>query len=242
MKDERLVAEELQKSYGRRTIVDGVSLSVSCGRIIGLLGPNGAGKTTTFHLLTGLASPDAGRISLNGHEITHWPFHVRARHGINYLPQEPSVFRKLSVIENVLVVLETRGVPKACRRETADELLEKLGIARLARQRADTLSAGERRRVEIARALAASPSYLLLDEPFTGIDPISIEELQEILLQLRSEGLGIIVTDHNVRETLRVTDYIYLINDGQVFWEGPPEEITHDPLAKKFYLGERFRL
>jgi lipopolysaccharide export system ATP-binding protein len=242
MNESKLIAEGLEKRYGRRTIVSGVSLSVSHGQIIGLLGPNGAGKTTTFHLLTGLASPDAGRITLGDREITRWPFYARARHGINYLPQEPSVFRKLSVIENLLIVLETRGVPRARRRETATELLEKLGIAQLARQQADTLSAGERRRVEIARALAAGPQFLLLDEPFTGIDPISIEELQEILLQLRGEGLGIIVTDHNVRETLRVTDYVYLIHGGQVFWEGAPEEITEDPLAKKFYLGERFRL
>jgi len=242
MGDRTLRAEGLRKRYGGRTVVDDVSLRVEPGSVIGLLGPNGAGKTTTFHLITGLARPDAGSIFLGPREITRYPFHKRARLGVNYLPQEPSVFRKLTVWENVWVVLEARRLPNVRRREIAQEVLEKLGIQHLAQQRADTLSAGERRRVEIARALAASPRFLLLDEPFTGIDPVTIEELQEIILALKEEGLGVVITDHNVRETLRVTDYVYLIQSGKVFWEGPPERITENPLARKFYLGERFQL
>ncbi len=242
MGDRTLKAEGLYKRYGSRTVVEDVSLCVEPGAVVGLLGPNGAGKTTTFHLITGLAWADAGSIVLGEKEITRYPFHKRARLGLNYLPQEPSVFRKLTVWENVWVVLEARRLPKARRREIAHEVLEKLGIHPLAGRRADTLSAGERRRVEIARALAASPQFLLLDEPFTGIDPITIEELQGIILALKGEGLGVVITDHNVRETLRVTDYVYLIQNGRVFWEGPPEEITENPLARKFYLGERFRL
>lgn len=242
MGDFTLRAEGLRKRYGRHTVVDGVSLRVEPGTVIGLLGPNGAGKTTTFHLITGLARPDAGSIVLGPREITRYPFHQRARLGIHYLPQEPSVFRKLTVWENVWVVLEARRLPPERRREIAREALEKLGIQHLTHQRADTLSAGERRRVEIARALAASPQFLLLDEPFTGIDPLTIEELQGIIQALQAEGLGIVITDHNVRETLRVTDYVYLIQGGRVFWEGPPEGITENPLARKFYLGERFQL
>lgn len=242
MGEPALRAEGLYKRYGRRTVVEDVSLHVEPGAVVGLLGPNGAGKTTTFYLVTGLAWPDAGSIVLGGKEITRYPFHKRARLGLNYLPQEPSVFRKLTVWENVWVVLEARRLPKARRREIAREALEKLGIHPLANRRADTLSAGERRRVEIARALAASPRFLLLDEPFTGIDPITIEELQGIILALKEEGLGVVITDHNVRETLRVTDYVYLIQGGKVFWEGLPDKITENPLARKFYLGERFQL
>ncbi len=242
MGDLALQAEGLYKRYGGRAVVQDVSLRVEPGAVVGLLGPNGAGKTTTFHLITGLAWPDAGFILLGPREITRYPFHKRARLGLNYLPQEPSVFRKLTVWENVWVVLEARPRSRARRREIAHEVLEKLGIRHLSQQRADTLSAGERRRVEIARALAASPRFLLLDEPFTGIDPVTIEELQEIILALKAEGLGVVITDHNVRETLRVTDYVYLIQNGRVFWEGPPERITENPLARKFYLGERFRL
>jgi lipopolysaccharide export system ATP-binding protein len=238
----KLAAEALKKRYGRHLIVDGVSLAVERAQVVGLLGPNGAGKTTTFHLIIGLAVPDAGRITLNGEDISGEPFHWKAQRGINYLPQEPSVFRKLSVLENVLVVLERRTPDRAERCRHAEELLEKLKISHLAAQRADTLSAGERRRVEIARALASAPRFLLLDEPFTGIDPLSIEGLQEIITQLKGEGLGIVVTDHNVRETLQVTDYIYLLHGGRVFWEGLPQEITQNPLAKTFYLGERFQI
>jgi len=237
-----LKAERLTKYYGRRRIVDGVSLGVESCRVVGLLGPNGAGKTTTFHLIVGLAVPDEGEVLLEDMEITCWPFHLRARRGIHYLPQEPSIFRKLTVLENLLVVLEEYDAHRAGCTERAEELMERLDIAQLAHQRADTLSAGERRRVEIARALASKPRFLLLDEPFTGIDPISVEGLQEIILQLKVEGIGIIVTDHNVRETLRVTDYVYLMLDGRIFWEGEPAEITQDPQARRFYLGERFRI
>ena len=237
-----LDATGLFKHYGPRRIVDDVSLHVEPAQVIGLLGPNGAGKTTTFHCITGLVAPDAGRITLDEEPITHWPFHRRARAGLHYLPQEASVFRKLSVTDNLQMVLQGRRLSRAQRADRVDELLQKLGIVRLRRQRADTLSAGERRRVEIARALAAEPQYLLLDEPFTGIDPRSIEELQELIEALKADGLGVVVTDHNVRETLRVTDYVYLIQAGQVFWEGPPDEITENPLARQFYLGERFQM
>lgn len=237
-----LKATGLLKHYGPRRIVDDVSLSVEPQQVIGLLGPNGAGKTTTFHCITGLVAPDAGTITLDDESITGWPFHRRAWAGLHYLPQEASVFRKLSVTDNLQVVLQSRRMSRAQRAERVDELLQKLGIVRLRRQRADTLSAGERRRVEIARALAADPQYLLLDEPFTGIDPLSIEELQTLIEGLKADGLGVVVTDHNVRETLRVTDYVYLIQSGQVFWEGPPDQITDDPRARQFYLGERFQM
>lgn len=237
-----LRAEGLSKRYGRQLIVDGVSLQVESGQVVGLLGPNGAGKTTTFHLLVGLAAPDAGRILLDGEDISRESFHWKARQGVNYLPQEPSVFRKLSVMENLLVVLERQNPIKTERERRAHELLGKLNILPLASQRADTLSAGERRRVEIARALASTPRFLLLDEPFTGVDPLSVEGLQEIIHQLKEEGIGIIVTDHNVRETLAVTDYVYLLQGGRIFLEGTPQEIQDHPLAKKFYLGERFQI
>ena len=193
-------------------------------------------------MLTGLIAPEAGRILLDGRDVTRWPFHRRARAGLNYLPQEPSVFRKLSVLQNLWVVLEAHGVPRSERLGRALELLERLGIAHLAAQRADALSAGERRRVEIARALAASPRFLLLDEPFTGIDPRSIEELHQILQRLRDEGLGIVITDHNVRDTLAITDVVYLIYEGRVVWAGRPDEMAESPVARRFYLGERFRL
>jgi lipopolysaccharide export system ATP-binding protein len=238
----QLRAEKLCKKYGRRLIVDHVDLEISSGQVVGLLGPNGAGKTTSFYMIVGLARPDSGVISLDGQEITNWAFHKKATSGINYLPQEPSVFRKLSVLDNVQIVLEQQGLKQPARKEEAEKLLDKLGVLSLAKQRADTLSGGERRRVEIARALASAPKFLLLDEPFTGIDPISIEGLQELILQLKDEGLGILISDHNVRETLRVTSYGYLMQSGKIFWEGQPEEITKDEMARKFYLGERFEL
>lgn len=237
-----LEALGLSKRYSRRLILDGVSLKVERGQVVGLLGPNGAGKTTTFHLIVGLAAPDSGRIRLAGEDITRWPLHEKARWGIHYLPQEPSVFRKLSVLENLSVVLEWQVPNRVERRRRAEELLGKLGILELMSQRADTLSAGERRRVEIARALASYPQFLLLDEPFTGIDPLTVEGLQEIVLQLKDEGIGIVLTDHNVRETLRVTDYIYLLHEGRITWEGRPQELAENPQAKRFYLGERFQL
>jgi len=219
-------------------------VGLETGQVVGLLGPNGAGKTTTFHMMIGLATPERGSIHMDEWDITQWPFFKRAAHGLNYLPQESSIFRKLSVISNMLFVLEqqTRALSKAERQKLAEELLEKLDILSLAKQRADTLSGGERRRLEIARALATSPQFLLLDEPFTGIDPISIEELQDTITDLASKGLGILISDHNVRETLRVTDHVYLMQDGKIFWEGQPDDITSDAHARKFYLGERFAL
>jgi len=236
-----LQAEGLVKSYGGRKAVDRVSLKIEQGRIVGLLGPNGAGKTTTFQLIIGLIAPEGGKILLDGEDLTRLPFYRRARRGINYLPQEPSVFRKLTVRENLLVVLENLEPQRGRREGRLGELLAKLELFLLARRRADSLSAGERRRVEIARALATAPSFLLLDEPFSGIDPISCEEIQGIIFSLKEEGLGIVVTDHNVRETLKVTDYAYLMNEGRVLLSGLPQEIAADPLAKKFYLGERFQ-
>lgn len=237
-----LITKDLIKSYSGKKVVDKVSLEIERGVIIGLLGPNGAGKTTTFHMIAGLIAPEAGKVFLNGEEISKLPFHKRARKGINYLPQEPSVFRKMSVKENVLTVLENMEPVRAKRKKRARELLERLGIVDLAERKAYTLSAGERRRVEIARALATSPSILLLDEPFSGIDPISVEEIQQILYSLKADRLGIVVTDHNVHETLKVTDYAYLMNGGKVFLKGTPSKIIQDPIAKKFYLGERFQM
>jgi lipopolysaccharide export system ATP-binding protein len=236
-----LQAEGLVKSYGGRRVVDHVSLKIEQGRVVGLLGPNGAGKTTTFQMIIGLIAPEGGRIFLNGEDVTRLPFHERAKRGINYLPQEPSVFRKLSVRGNLLVVLENLESREGRRGGRVQELLTKLELLPFARRRADSLSAGERRRVEIARALATSPSFLLLDEPFSGIDPLSCEEIQRIISSLREDGLGIVVTDHNVHETLKVTDYAYLMNKGQILLCGSPEEVAADPLARKFYLGERFR-
>lgn len=236
-----LKVEGLVKSYGGRRVVDGVSLAIDRGRVFGLLGPNGAGKTTTFQMLCGLIAPEAGRISLDSEDITQLPFFERARRGIHYLPQEPSVFRKLSVKENLLVVLEALGTSPKVREERVGALLAKFELLPFARRRADSLSAGERRRVELARALATSPSFLLLDEPFSGIDPLSCEELQRLIRSLKEDGLGIVVTDHNVHETLRVTDYAYLMNQGKILLSGPPAQVAADPLAKRFYLGERFR-
>lgn len=237
-----LRTEELVKRYGRRRIVDGVSLQIPSGRVTGLLGPNGAGKTTTFYLITGLIAHESGEILLDGTPIGHWPFYRRARLGIHYLPQEPSVFRKLSALENILAVLERCPRSRAQRHAHAMKLLEKLGIAHLAHQQADTLSAGERRRVEIARALATDPKFLLLDEPFSGIDPLSVAEIQQIVRQLAADGIGVIITDHNVRETLKVTDYAYLLNEGQILLAGTPAEIAVNALARRFYLGEDFQL
>ncbi len=231
----------LIKSYGRRRVVDRVSLQIEQGRIVGLLGPNGAGKTTTFQLIIGLIAPEGGQVFLDGKDVTQLPFYQRARLGINYLPQEPSVFRKLSVRENLEVALENRKIGRQQRAERVQDLLAKLELLPFVRRRADSLSAGERRRVEIARALAISPSFLLLDEPFSGIDPISCEEIQGIISSLKEEGLGIVVTDHNVRETLKVTDFAYLMNEGEILLSGSPEDVAADPLARKFYLGERFQ-
>ena len=235
-----LCAEELKKSYGGRCVVDDVSLQVDPGEVVGLLGPNGAGKTTTFYIIVGLASPDSGRVLLRGQEITRFPMYQRARHGISYLPQEPSIFRKLTVQENILAILETLSISWHERREQLESLLDQFGLQTVRKNRGDALSGGERRRVEIARALVISPSFILLDEPFSGIDPLAVLEIQRIVGNLKRSGIGILVTDHNVRETLTVTDRAYIINNGRIFRSGTPEALSNDPEVKRVYLGEGF--
>src|SRR5574337_1085044 len=235
-------AQGLVKRYGSRLVVNGASLEVQQGQIVGLLGPNGAGKTTTFYLITGLIRPHQGQILLDETPITQTAVYRRAQLGVHYLPQEPSVFRKLNVVDNLHVVLERKRVGKTAQAQQAQELLQRFHLESLAFQRADTLSSGERRRLEIARALACRPKYLLLDEPFSGVDPISVEELQHIIVRLKQDGLGIVITDHNVRETLKVTDFAYLINEGKVVLSGTPQQIVDDPQARQYYLGQRFRL
>jgi lipopolysaccharide export system ATP-binding protein len=219
-----------------------VSIEVKGGEIVGLLGPNGAGKTTTFAIIVGLIRPDQGTVICNGEEITNLPMYKRARQGVTYLPQEASVFRKLTVEENLLAILETLPLTATERRERLARLLKELHIGHLSRNRADSLSGGERRRTEIARALVMEPSFMLLDEPFAGIDPLSVMDIQEIMLQLRGRGIGVLVTDHNVRETLTICDRAYILSDGEVFEEGTPQEITASARARQVYLGERFRL
>ncbi|MFQ5722907.1 MAG: LPS export ABC transporter ATP-binding protein [Terriglobia bacterium] len=238
----QLTAVRLSKSYRGRKVVDDVSLTIAPGEVVGLLGPNGAGKTTTFHILVGLTRPDTGSVTLNGTDLTDFPMYLRARHGLGYLPQEPSVFRKLTVEENLLAVLETLPLSGRERRERLEELLDLLGLAHLRRHRSYTLSGGERRRVEIARALVISPSFILLDEPFSGIDPITVLEIQEIVRGLQQRGIGVLVTDHNVRETLRVTDRAYIIHNGRIFRSGTPEELGSDPEVRRIYLGDHFQL
>jgi lipopolysaccharide export system ATP-binding protein len=237
-----LAAQALTKSYGRRVVVKGVDVHIATGEIVGLLGPNGAGKTTTFYMTVGLARPDSGRVLLGDADITGLPMYLRARAGIGYLPQEASIFRKLSVEDNVLAVLEARGFDKTERRERARVLLEELGIVALARQPAYTLSGGERRRLEICRALASEPSFILLDEPFAGIDPIAVADIQGIIAQLARRGIGILITDHNVRETLKITDRAYILREGEVFRAGTPPELASDEEVRRVYLGEAFRL
>ncbi len=235
-----LEATDLVKEYSQRRVVDRVSLIVKPGRIIGLLGPNGAGKTTTFRMMIGFIAADAGRVLLDGRDISRFPFYKRARLGIGYLPQEPSVFTRASVEENLNLVLETKG-RIAHLRELREEILREFGLDKLSTRRAGSLSAGERRRLEIARCLATDPAFILLDEPFSGIDPISIADLQKHITALRKRDIGLVVTDHNVRDTLSITDYAYLMNEGRIITEGTPEEIVNDPLARRFYLGEGFR-
>ncbi len=237
-----LRTEEVSKSYRKRRVVDNISVSVATGEVVGLLGPNGAGKTTTFYMIVGMVTPDGGRIFLDDREITDLAMYERARAGISYLPQEPSVFRRLSVEDNLLAILETLPLRPADRRMRLEELIEQMGLEAVRKNKGYALSGGERRRVEIARALVTRPSFMLLDEPFSGIDPISVQEIQRIILALKQENIGLIVTDHNVRETLKVTDYAYLMNDGKILSRGNPQEITQDPLAKRFYLGEGFQL
>jgi len=237
-----LRAEALTKSYGRRVVVNEVDLSIRQGEVVGLLGPNGAGKTTTFYMVVGLARPDSGKVFLGEEDITSLPMYLRARGGIGYLPQEASVFRKLTAEENVLAILETRGLPAGDQHALARQLLEELGIEPMARQPAYTLSGGERRRLEICRALAAQPSFILLDEPFAGIDPLAVIDIQKIIAHLRERGIGILITDHNVRETLKITDRAYILRDGNVFRSGTPLDLASDPEVRRVYLGEGFRL
>jgi lipopolysaccharide export system ATP-binding protein len=238
----RIDAEDLRKTYGGRAVVDGVRIGVSQGEIVGLLGPNGAGKTTTFYMITGMVRPDRGRVRLDGRDISKLPMYRRARRGLGYLAQEPSIFRRLTVRENVEAVLQVRGVPRRRRRERCDKLLEELRISHLHKSVSVTLSGGERRRLEIARALAADPAFLLLDEPFAGVDPISIEDIQSIVAGLRTKGLGILITDHNVRETLAITDRAYILFGGRILTEGTSQFLADDPDARRHYLGERFSL
>ncbi len=232
----------LSKSYDGREVVKGVDISVKRGEIVGLLGPNGAGKTTTFYMVVGVIPPKAGSIIFDNYDITSLPIHARARFGIGYLSQEPSIFRKLTVEDNIMAILETLPIGKAERRRRLTSLLEELNISRLAKSRAYTLSGGERRRLEITRALVTNPSFILLDEPFSGIDPIVVNEAQEIIKELRDKGLGILLTDHNVRETLSITDRAYLIADGRILISGTADDLINNPQAREIYLGEKFRM
>jgi lipopolysaccharide export system ATP-binding protein len=240
--DEGLAAHDLVRDYGKWRVVNGVSISVRRGEVVGLLGPNGAGKTTSFYMIVGLLRPKAGRIHMDGVEITTEPVYQRARRGLGYLAQEPSVFRRLSVRDNVMAVLETMRLSRSQRDERLAQLLEDLNLTHLADRHANKLSGGERRRVEITRALARQPSYMLLDEPFVGIDPIAVAEIQDIVARLRDRGLGVLITDHNVRETLRITDRAYIMYEGRILLQGTAEELASDSRAREIYLGERFTL
>jgi len=237
-----IVTEGLVKTYGNRSVVDGIDLRIEAGEVVGLLGPNGAGKTTTFYMIVGLVPATRGRVLLNGEPVTKLRMHQRARRGIGYLPQEPSVFRKLTVEQNLLAILEATCVPRRERAARVREHLEELALGAIAHQKAFTLSGGERRRLEIARALVTRPQFLLMDEPFAAIDPISVAEVQKIILQLKARGIGIVVTDHNVRETLRIVDRAYLIHQGRVLTQGTGDFLIRDEQARKFYLGENFNL
>jgi lipopolysaccharide export system ATP-binding protein len=238
-----LETEELTKAYGSRQVVRGVSLQIRQGEVVGLLGPNGAGKTTSFYMIVGLVRPDSGRILTDGVDITRVPMYLRAReHRISYLPQEPSVFRNLTVEDNVLAVLETQHLTWEVRRKRAESLISQLNLGHVRKTRGYALSGGERRRVEIARCLAIEPAFILLDEPFSGIDPIAVLELQQIIFDLKAAGIGILITDHNVRETLSVTDRAYIINEGRIFRTGTPGELGRDEEVKRVYLGEGFSL
>ncbi|HEX5234375.1 MAG TPA: LPS export ABC transporter ATP-binding protein [Silvibacterium sp.] len=240
---QKLSTDEIGKSYKGRQVVRGVSIEVSRGEVVGLLGPNGAGKTTSFYMIVGLIPPDSGNILADGEDITRVPMYLRARqYGISYLPQEPSVFRKLTVEENILAVLEVQSVSQETRRSRTEKLIEQLNLGQVRRTRGFALSGGERRRVEIARCLAIQPSFILLDEPFSGIDPIAVFDLQEIISGLREAGIGVLITDHNVRETLSVTDRAYIINDGRIFRKGTPEQLGNDSEVRRVYLGESFSL
>ena len=237
-----LETKEISKSYRGRKVVDNVSVNVAQGEVVGLLGPNGAGKTTSFYMIVGLISPDSGQVTVDNDDITMLPMYRRARRGISYLPQEASVFRKLTVEENLMAILETLPLDARQRRERMNRLIEQLGLETVRGSKGYMLSGGERRRTEIARSLVIEPSFLLLDEPFSGIDPIQVIELQRIISELKRSGIGILITDHNVRETLAVTDRAYIINSGKIFRTGSPNELGQDPEVKKIYLGDNFRL
>ncbi|MBV8115205.1 MAG: LPS export ABC transporter ATP-binding protein [Silvibacterium sp.] len=240
---QKLSTDAIGKSYKRRQVVSGVSIHVSQGEVVGLLGPNGAGKTTSFYMIVGLIVPDSGHILADGEDITRVPMYMRARqYGISYLPQEPSVFRKLTVEENILAVLEVQNITREARRARTEKLIEQLNLGHIRKTRGYALSGGERRRVEIARCLCIQPSFILLDEPFSGIDPIAVIDLQEIIFDLKASGIGVLITDHNVRETLSVTDRAYIINQGKIFRDGTPEELGGDPEVRRVYLGEGFTL
>ena len=239
----KLSTEEISKSYKGRQVVKGVSVQVTEGEVVGLLGPNGAGKTTSFYMIVGLIQPDGGRVLLDNEDLTHVPMYLRARQfGISYLPQEPSVFRKLTVEENILAVLEVQPIASEMRRARVEKLIEQLNLRHIRKTRGYALSGGERRRVEIARCLCIQPTFILLDEPFSGIDPIAVLDLQEIIFDLKTSGIGVLITDHNVRETLSVTDRAYIINEGQIFRHGTPEQLGNDPEVRRVYLGESFSL
>ncbi len=238
----KLQAVEISKTYRGRKVVDDVELEIGQGEVVGLLGPNGAGKTTTFYILVGLARPDSGRVLLNGDEITDLPMYLRARSGISYLPQEPSVFRHLTSEENLLAVLETLPLTPEQQRDRLEELLVQMGLDTVRHNKAYSLSGGERRRLEIARSLTLQPSFILLDEPFSGIDPLTVKDLQEIIRDLSRSGIGVLMTDHNVRETLSVTDRAYILNRGKIFRAGSPGVLSTDPEVRRVYLGDNFRL
>jgi len=238
-----LSTEDIGKSYGGRQVVKGVSLEIEQGEVVGLLGPNGAGKTTSFYMIVGLVRPDTGRVLANGHDISRLPMYLRARnYGISYLPQEPSVFRKLTVQDNILAVLEAQQLSWESRRTRTEKLIEQLNLGHVRKTRGYALSGGERRRVEIARCLAIEPAFILLDEPFSGIDPIAVLDLQEIIFGLKKSGIGVLITDHNVRETLSVTDRAYIIAEGKIFKTGTPGELGRDPEVRRIYLGENFSM
>ena len=240
--DAALAAEHLSKQFRGRRVVDDVSLKIEPGEVVGLLGPNGAGKTTSFHLMLGLIPPNRGKVTLDGKEITRLPMYLRARRGIGYLPQEPSIFRRMSVEENVLAILEMRGKDAGEARERCERLLQEFGLSHIAKSPGYALSGGERRRAEIARALASDPRYMMLDEPFAGIDPIAVTDLQRIVVRLKEKGLGVLITDHQVRETLQITDRAYIIGQGRIFRHGTPMQLASDPEVRRVYLGEHFKL
>jgi lipopolysaccharide export system ATP-binding protein len=237
-----LSLRDLVKIYRGRKVVNGIHLDLSSGRVVGLLGPNGAGKTTTFYMAVGMIRPDSGRVFLDQEDITEFPMHIRARKGVGYLPQEASVFRKLTVLENIMAILEIHPISQGDLKEQAARLLDELGIRHLSQQKASVLSGGERRRLEITRALATNPSFILLDEPFAGIDPLAVMDIKKIIGHLKQRNIGILISDHNVRETLEACDEAFILNDGQVIEAGAPEKIASSQIARRFYLGDEFRL